>query len=101
MGITRVTMFKLTEEDIKKVLAQYEVMKTTSKKDGKPYMITVNAQRIIEDPRNQGYTLASHTTFASLEDMKFYDEGDEAHEELRKVVKPLIKGPPMTVYWES
>ncbi|KAF2104271.1 stress responsive A/B barrel domain-containing protein [Rhizodiscina lignyota] len=101
MTITRVTMFKLNEEDIEKVLAQYEVMKADSAKDGKPYMVSVNARRIYDDPRNQGFTLASHTTFANLEDMKYYDEGDAAHDALRQVVKPLVKGPPMTVYWDS
>ena len=32
MTITRVTMFKLAEEDMDKVFAQYETMKSTSQK---------------------------------------------------------------------
>ena len=60
----------------------------------------MQAKKILPDPRNQGFTVAANSTFESLEDMKYYDEGDPAHEELRNVVKQYAKGV-MTVYWES
>ena len=60
----------------------------------------MKAKKIIPDARNQGFTVAANSTFASLEDMKYYDEGDAAHQELKKVVGQYAKGV-MTVYWES
>jgi hypothetical protein len=32
-----------------------------------------------EDPRSQGYTLVSKTEFASMDDMKYYDNECPAH----------------------
>lgn len=52
------------------------------------------------DPRSQGYTLVSKTEFASMEDMKFYDDECPAHNELKGLVKTLGVDGIMTVYFK-
>lgn len=69
--------------------------------DGKPYILSSKALKLLSDPRSQGYTLAAQTTFSSVEDMKYYDEECAAHKELKEVVKPKAAGPPLMVYGES
>lgn len=52
-----------------------------------------------EDARSQGYTFVSKTEFASMDDMKYYDSGCKAHDDLKTFVKTLdVKGV-LTVYF--
>ncbi|CRG89249.1 hypothetical protein PISL3812_06285 [Talaromyces islandicus] len=99
--ITRVTLFKIPDPANQEKLANiYKEMPTKAKKDGKPYIISVNAGPTIEDQRNQGYTLAAVSTFESLEDMQYYDTGCEAHDALKVEAKKMHQGILM-VYYES
>lgn len=68
--------------------------------DGKPYILQIAAGASFPDPRNQGYNLSVKTTFASLEDMKYYDEECAAHKALKAVGAPL-KPEVLTTYFES
>jgi len=53
-----------------------------------------------DDRRAQGYTVAAKTEFASLEDMRFYDEQCPAHAALKEKVKDLgLTEVPLTVYF--
>ena len=52
------------------------------------------------DPRSQGYTLVSKTEFASLDDMKYYDEECKAHSDLKAFIKELTVEGIMTVYFK-
>jgi hypothetical protein len=61
--------------------------------DGKPYILSCKANKLYSDPRSQGFTVAAQTTFASREDMKYYDEECEAHKALKGVVGPKVVGP--------
>jgi hypothetical protein len=54
-----------------------------------------------EDPRSQGYTLVGRTTFASKEDMDFYDNECEAHGAIKALIKPKVSGPPLVVYMQT
>lgn len=121
MTVSRTTLFKLPNEaDIEAVLAAYvKLAETNSKvsggsdllvdgmranmeqKDGKPYILSSKAFKLFPDARSQGYTLAAQTTFASVEDMKYYDEECEAHQALKDIVKPKAAGPPLMVYGET
>jgi hypothetical protein len=68
--------------------------------DGKPYILYLSAGATADDPRAQGYTVAAKTEFASLEDMRFYDEGCPAHSRLKAAAKDLgHTAPPLTVYF--
>lgn len=52
------------------------------------------------DPRNKGFNLSVKTTFASLEDMQYYDNECEAHKALKAVAGP-VKEDVLSTYFES
>ncbi|KAK8253132.1 hypothetical protein HDK77DRAFT_437538 [Phyllosticta capitalensis] len=101
MPINRVTLFKAADDDIPAILEKYTTLAADAKKDSAPYILSAKAAKVIPDPagRNQGYTVAATTVFKSLDDMKFYDEGCEAHGAIKTFLKPRISGI-MTVYFE-
>ncbi|KAF5619735.1 stress responsive A B barrel domain protein, partial [Fusarium tjaetaba] len=78
--VHRITMFKLPSKDEQaKLLDQYHKLNASQQKDGKPYILSMVVGAADEDARSQGYTFVSKTEFASMEDMKYYDEGCQAH----------------------
>ncbi|KAH7409531.1 hypothetical protein BKA64DRAFT_399601 [Cadophora sp. MPI-SDFR-AT-0126] len=96
----RVTMFKIpSKENQQKLLGLYRTLSQTAKKDNKPYILSLQAGPAHDDVRSQGYTLIAKSEFKSLEDMKFYDEGCEAHQVLKTGVKTLGVEGIMTVYF--
>ncbi|KAL9077069.1 MAG: hypothetical protein Q9157_003492 [Trypethelium eluteriae] len=66
--------------DIDGILEKYSTLKKDAKKDGKPYILEVNAGKANTDPRNQGYSFLAVTKFASVEDMKHNDSADASFE---------------------
>ncbi|KAL1889574.1 hypothetical protein Sste5346_008823 [Sporothrix stenoceras] len=101
MAITRVTYFKIANAaDWQKLIPMYRAMPTKALKNGKPYIRSVKAGPAKDDPRSQGYTFAAISTFDSLEDMRYYDDGCEAHAELRSYVQSVHNGA-MCVYFED
>lgn len=110
--VRRITLFKIpSESDIEAVLKAYDVLKQTNKKvmipipslsrllyehyqDGKRYILSCDANRVYNhsEERSQGYTVAVQSTFASKEDVDYYDKECEAHKELKKVSTPAHKG---------
>lgn len=104
--IHRITMFKLPDPEAqKKLMDAYKTLGQDQKKDGKPYIVSMTVGPAMDDPRTQGWTVVSKTEFASLDDMKYYDEQCEAHAALKNYSKTLgIQGGPagvMTVYYEA
>lgn len=69
--------------------------------DGKPYILSLKANKLYDDPRSNGYRFAAESTFETVEDMKYYDNECEAHTLLKKEIGPLSQGKPMTIYWEA
>ena len=53
-----------------------------------------------EDARSQGYTLVSKTEFASLDDMKYYDEDCKAHSDLKSYIKQVTCEGILTVHFK-
>ncbi|EKV04895.1 Dimeric alpha-beta barrel [Penicillium digitatum] len=99
--IERITLFKIPNEaDRDRVLEQYKVLAKTAIKDGKPYILAAAVGASIPDPRNQGYNLSVKTTFASMDDMKFYDSECEAHKALKACAGP-VKEDVLTTYFEN
>ncbi|KAL1588862.1 hypothetical protein WHR41_02447 [Cladosporium halotolerans] len=102
MTVQRITMFKVANEgDIPAFAEQYSALEKNQQKNGKPYILSVNAHRPVDDPRTQGYNFLAHTTFSSLDDVKYYDEECEAHKNLKAFAKERVAGPPMAVMWET
>ena len=106
--ILRVTMFKIPEKENQlklaenykrlstealKVRFQYMMIRSFRRlnrnKDGKPYILSLQAGPTIEDSRSNGFTFVAKTEFASLEDMKYYDEEDQVHLSLKKTAMKL------------
>lgn len=99
--IHRVTLFKIpSQDDQARLIDIYRTMPTRAIKDGKPYILSATVGPAYDDARNQGYTLAAISVFASVEDMKYYDDECTAHGELKKVAKTLHQGA-MMVYFQN
>jgi hypothetical protein len=119
MPVQRITMFKVAaSSDIPLFLEQYQTLAQEQKrvsgagreiinhvgwqmKAGWQTLHPVNAHQPVNDPRTQGYNVLAHTVFASLEDVKYYDEKCEAHAALKAFAKDKVAGPPMAVMWET
>ncbi|KAJ5840334.1 uncharacterized protein N7525_005522 [Penicillium rubens] len=99
--IERITLFKIPNDaDRDRVLEQYKVLAKTATKDGKPYILAAAVGASIPDPRNKGYNVSVKTTFASMEDMKYYDNECEAHKALKACAGP-VKEDVLTSYYEN
>ncbi|EPS39072.1 hypothetical protein H072_7160 [Dactylellina haptotyla CBS 200.50] len=100
--IKRVTLFKIPDESHQDVvLEQYKKMEHGAVKDGKPYILSLSAGKTKDDQRRKGYTLCALSTFASVDDMKYYDTDCEAHKALKAVVATgRIEEMPLTVFME-
>lgn len=57
--------------------------------DGKLYIQSLTAGIAESDQRAQGFTVVCRTEFASMDDMKFYDEECKASRELRLLANCL------------
>ena len=99
--IHRVTLFKIpSEEDRTRLIDIYRDLPARALKDGKPYILSATVGPTFDDARNQGFTLAAYTTFATVEDMKFYDDECTGHAALKAVAKTVHKGA-MMVYFQN
>ena len=99
--INRVTLFKIpSKEDRERLIDIYRTMPTRALKNGKPYILSATVGPTYDDARNQGYTLAAHSVFATVEDMKYYDDECTAHAELKQVAKSMHHGV-MMVYFQN
>ncbi|PNP44869.1 hypothetical protein TGAM01_v209975 [Trichoderma gamsii] len=100
--VHRVTMFKLpNKEHQEKLLALYKTVRDTSTKDGKPYILSMAVGACEPDQRSQGYDFAAKFEFASLEDMRFYDDECPAHQALKAAARDLDVGGLMTIYFKE
>ncbi|KAF3015828.1 hypothetical protein G7054_g6832 [Neopestalotiopsis clavispora] len=105
--IHRVTMFKLpAAEDQQKLIEAYKTLAKNQQKNGKPYILSLTAGIAKKDQRSQGFTVVSKTEFASMDDMKYYDDECEAHQALKSYAKGTltIEGGPtgvLTTYFEA
>ncbi|KAH8811632.1 hypothetical protein F5884DRAFT_749999 [Xylogone sp. PMI_703] len=100
MSLVRVTMFKIAKkEDREKLASAYEVLKATQKKEGKPYIVNLQAGEAYDDTRSQGYTFIAKSEFKTKEDMDYYDTECEAHKVLKTKAKDLNVEGILTVYY--
>ncbi|KAF9766196.1 hypothetical protein IL306_001420 [Fusarium sp. DS 682] len=99
--VTRVTLFKIPkEEDQQHLIDLYKKMPQKATKDGKPYIVSVQAGKAKPDQRSQGFTIVAISTFASQEDFNYYDTQCAAHLELRTFAKSVNEGVAM-IYFEN
>ncbi|KAG5927028.1 hypothetical protein E4U42_002677 [Claviceps africana] len=99
--VHRITLFKLPDQaNQQKLIQAYKTLDQTNQKDGQPYILSLVAGPAEEDPRSQGYTVACKTEFASMDDMKYYDESCQAHQVLKNIVKGLGVEGILVVYFK-
>ncbi|KAF5130732.1 hypothetical protein E5D57_007076 [Metarhizium anisopliae] len=125
--VHRVTMFKLPNPAAQqKLIDAYKTVDATNQKianiardnrsseektitictdtpflqDGKPYILSLAVGVAEEDPRAQGYTVVCKTEFASMDDLKYYDESCAAHKNLKATAKELGVEGIMTVFFK-
>ncbi|KAM6476752.1 stress responsive A/B barrel domain-containing protein [Trichoderma sp. SZMC 28011] len=99
--IHRLTLFKIPSAvDQEKLIDIYRNMPTKALKDNKPYILSVTAGSTKPDQRAQGFTVAAHSEFNSLDDMVYYDNDCAAHAELKAFAKTVHQGV-MMVYYEN
>ncbi|KAK4939252.1 hypothetical protein LTR10_020449 [Elasticomyces elasticus] len=97
--VYRLTLFKIPDEGNQdKLLELYRTMPQDALKDGKPYIVSAKAGKTVDDSRNQGYTIAVVTHFASMEDFKYYDTQCAAHTKLKSFAKTVHQGNMMTFF---
>ncbi|KAF3940841.1 hypothetical protein ABW19_dt0205655 [Dactylella cylindrospora] len=99
--IRRVTLFKVpNEDDQNAILEQYKKLKQEALKEGKPYIVSLDAGKTKDDPRRKGYTICAISVFESIEDMQYYDTECSAHKSLKSVAIGKFEDI-MTIYMES
>ncbi|ROT37610.1 hypothetical protein SODALDRAFT_351849 [Sodiomyces alkalinus F11] len=101
--IHRVTLFKLpNKEHQEQLIASYRVLSSQQQRDGKPYILSLVVGPAVEDARSKGYTVVAKTEFASLDDMRWYDNECPAHAALKKTAGSFGIGPDdiLSVYFE-
>ncbi len=73
-----------------------------TRQDGKPYILYMAAGVALDPARARGYTVLSRTEFASMEDMRWYDEECPAHAALKETVRAFtMQQPPLFFYHED
>ncbi|KAL3422269.1 stress responsive a b barrel domain-containing protein [Phlyctema vagabunda] len=98
--VIRVTMFKIpSKTDQETLLKNYTILSQTQAKDGKPYILSLEAGSAVDDPRAQGYTIVAKSVFKSMDDLKYYDTECAAHQVLKAGNKKLGIDGFMTVFF--
>ncbi|KAF1967713.1 hypothetical protein BU23DRAFT_482729 [Bimuria novae-zelandiae CBS 107.79] len=98
-AIIRLTLFKIPDPDlVQQAVQKYTTLNQVALKDGKPYIQISAGHTTHADPRSKGYTFVARTVFLSKEDMNYYDTEDEAHAEIKAMLKgKLEEGPPLVI----
>ncbi|KAI1497921.1 stress responsive A/B barrel domain-containing protein [Biscogniauxia marginata] len=104
--VYRVTMFKIPEpEGQQELIEAYKVLAQDQKKNGNPYILSMTTGRVFDEHRSQGWTVVNESEFASVDDMRYYDDNCEAHAALKAKAKTfgIVGGPSgiLTVYFEA
>jgi len=92
--ITRVTMIKIDEDKIDIALEGFTIFTQTQSKNGKPYIISMEAGVAGGHVKDQGFTLVTKSVFRDTSDMKFYEDeclGHQAYQMFLKKYAPVAR----------
>jgi len=86
-------MFKIpSKEDQNIALEGYQELVKTQSRDGKPYILSLEAGPANEDARSQGFTFVAKSVFKNLEDFWYYDKECAAHQKFKaNLVEKKVK----------
>ncbi|KAI9744671.1 MAG: hypothetical protein M1818_002200 [Claussenomyces sp. TS43310] len=88
--VIRITMFKIPRQDDQEQMSKaYEHLKENQQKEGKPYLLSIEAGPSFDNARNQGFNFIAKTVFKNKADHDFYDTICPAHKHLEAVAKLL------------
>lgn len=74
----------------------------TQTQDGKPYILYMSAGTAVDPARSRGFTVVARSEFASLDDMRWYDEECPAHAALKETARGFnMPEPPLVVYHDD
>ncbi|KAF2154688.1 hypothetical protein K461DRAFT_275843 [Myriangium duriaei CBS 260.36] len=101
--IQRVTLFKVSDPSvvIPQMVEKLKTFQREATKDGKQYIQSYTAGPTVSDARNQGFNFCIQSSFASIEDMKYYDEECQVHAGLKSFMQGKLAGPPLTVFQDE
>ncbi|KAJ9145268.1 hypothetical protein NKR19_g6104 [Coniochaeta hoffmannii] len=101
--VLRTTMFRISDPaNQQKLIQAYNKLAAEQKKDGKPYILYMAAGISLDPARSRGYTVVSRSEFASMEDMRWYDEQCPAHAALKEAARGFgMPEPPLVIYHED
>ncbi|KAE8549212.1 hypothetical protein EYB25_007727 [Talaromyces marneffei] len=100
--VERITLFNIPKEEHRaQLVEEYKRLVKTAVKDGNPYITNVSFGPALPDPRNRGYNFGVKMTFATLEDLKFYDAECPAHQTFKAFLSGRKEGDVLTVYFEN
>lgn len=74
---------------------------TSHVQNGAPYILALVAGIAEADARTNGYTVICKTEFASMDDMRYYDNECAAHQALKAASKQLTVENIQTVYFTN
>jgi len=99
--ITRVTMIKIPSEGhVAIALEGFKIFAKNQKKDGAPYILSMEAGPAEGSVKDMGYTFVAKSVFKNKEDMTYYEKECAGHMEYKDFLK---KNAPveslMTVYF--
>ncbi|KAK4124824.1 hypothetical protein N657DRAFT_689229 [Parathielavia appendiculata] len=96
--IHRETFFKVPDQEgVQKLLEAYRVLEKNQNRNGKPYILNLRAEQVLDDPRSKGYTVMAKMTFRDREDMQYFDGWCEAHETLKKTAMEVTTERPLVI----
>ncbi|KAB5559886.1 hypothetical protein GE09DRAFT_1220555 [Coniochaeta sp. 2T2.1] len=101
--VLRTTMFRIADPaNQRKLIQAYNKLAAEQKKDGKPYILYMAAGIAVDPARSRGYTVVARSEFASMEDMRWYDEECPAHKALKETARAFdMPEPPLVIYHED
>jgi len=85
--VIRVTMFKLlSSEQVGIAVSGYQELAKSQSRNGKPYILSMEAGPTYDDARNRGFTFVSKTVFKNRDDHDFYDKDCPAHKKFKQMM---------------
>ncbi|CAG8979904.1 hypothetical protein HYALB_00011268 [Hymenoscyphus albidus] len=94
----------LSENSIPQALEGYKIFAETQRKDGKPYILSMEAGPANGHVRDQGFNFVAKNVFKDKADMEFFEVECEGHKGFRAYLKakaPVVEGGLMVCWFES
>ncbi|KAK5692762.1 hypothetical protein LTR17_025303 [Elasticomyces elasticus] len=101
--VHRVVAYTKLSDQLNQVLQAYEILKQQAKRDGKGYIVSNAARKVLNasSPLSAGYTIMSQSIFRNHSDHDYYDKECTAHKKLKETTSRVRTDTPMTIVTEG